>query len=230
MRKFLYAAFSIVTLIASPAYSNDLSKYLYLNGERVEWERSDGEPITLSFSYVRTKHTFRADLGEGGCERTMGVETLLKHSNVAFTDFHKAVKSAFARWERVTNVRFVYAHNIVDTDILIGAQTKAHFIASVDLKIRPEDGTGKRFLKQAMICLNPELTWTLESADMLRPAFESVFVHEAGHGLGLNDFGKRGAIRMHRRYTGNVELTSIDIAAIETLYGRKLQVMGSARR
>ena len=156
------------------------------------------------------------------------------------------LRSAFAAWEVVANVKFVEVSEASLADIVVGAtetprgrafanlslrdgrgaqrsSDKALGAASIDASARPAGATqGKQvaLIEKAFVCLNPKMRWKVGfDGDLDIYDLRLTFTHEIGHAIGLDHPGRSGSV-MGFRYDESVrEPQSTDIGAAQRLYG-----------
>lgn len=207
---------------SNQVHSQDYTEgpYLKVDGEYVRWGHPSKETVTITYTYAQSV----AEFGDGiarNCLHTLPFFEMLRRSKIEFAAFHERVVQALKSWEAVANVRFVYTEHDSEADVRIAAQAQPDRIAYVNLSLHPPNGDGYRQIKKAIICLNPQLPWSLVfSNKQSEPSIDSVMQHEAGHVIGLDHLGKNG-FRMSYLYSGLTTFGKLDILAAQSLYGKK---------
>ena len=156
------------------------------------------------------------------------------------------LRSAFAAWELVADVKFVEVREPGFADIVVGATETPAGRAFANLSLRsgqraqqftdkalggasgsapsraaasPEGG-GAAFIDKAFVCLNPKMRWKVGfDGNLVIYDLRHTFMHEIGHAIGLDHPGRSGSI-MGFRYDESVrEPQPSDIIATQRLYG-----------
>ncbi len=196
--------------------------FIEVGGKYVRWGDPSEETVTITYAYAKSASEFKDGLPRGRCVRTEPLNKLLRRSEIEFAEFDEQVVKALRSWEQVTNIRFVYTEREDEADIRIAAQTDPERIAYTNLSLHPPDEKEYRRIKKAIICLNPELRWSLEFSDNQKiPSIDSVVQHETGHAFGLDHIEKKIGARMSLSYTGQTKFLPEDIIAAQTRYGIK---------
>jgi hypothetical protein len=224
---FLFGAVPGLSVSSGSAHASTGYKLLRFGGQAVKWGAPEmGAGASLTYALIKGEEIFS---GVRNCPDTGGVEALLERAGISHAELEAEVAGVFAHWEEIANVRFRQVEDVSAADILIGAQLRPRGLGYADITedIIREGSVGT--ITKGMVCLNPELRWTLASqidaaneegaAEQILFDLEYTLTHEIGHLLGLDHPGAHGTL-MSFSYDADVRaLQAGDIAGAVALYG-----------
>lgn len=223
MRAFgLVLAMASVLLAAAPSAEAAGKGYRLLRLDRalVKWGQPDlGFGATVSYALVDGPMRIP---GARNCRALAPIDRLLDRSGLARAAFEAELRSAFAVWSAVADIRFVAANASADADILIGAQAVPRGIAFADITGIPavSEGRAVQTIDQARICLNPEHPWKIGfGGDPEIYDLRYALAHEIGHAIGLDHPGRSGQLMGFSYSESFRQPQPGDVAGAVALYG-----------
>ena len=209
------------TLCAIPAVAGDL---LEAQGHTFRWGiQTQTQPQVITYAVLQTPFSVpggRSVVSPDNCGTMKPFDAILSASPlINSTAAADALKSAFARWEGVANVKFVATLDPAAANIVVGASghSTGRAFANISYQNDPSaQPVGKALgrvdelpasakftsvaqIEQAYVCLNPSARWkTSFDGNLTAYDLAYTFTHEIGHAIGLDHPGRTGSIMAYR--------------------------------
>ena len=210
-----------LTSVIYAAQAADIEyRLLTLDGHRVAWPTSPGQPLTLTWALAARETDFPT---ARNCQKILPVENLVAASGITKDAFRREVLRALSLWQNVTAVSFREADDPAKADILIGAQADPEGWAYADVFFDKAAASPVKPITRGLVCLNPAQRWkvgfdgNLKSYDL-----RYTLAHEIGHTIGLDHPNRSGQVMSYRyeeKFTG---LQAGDVAGAVQLYGSQV--------
>ncbi|MBO6849807.1 MAG: matrixin family metalloprotease [Marinobacter sp.] len=220
LRAFLMAVL-LPWALPLPADSGEAGyRLLELEGFKVKWgEQRLGAGANISYAFAdRTLHFSDAR----NCGRLAPMSALAE-PDLPFETLVRETEAAFRVWERAANLSFYQVADVLDADIILGAQGQPRRRAFANVAYasdKPVAEDGVRVIEQSLVCLNPDQQWKVGfGGDQNVYDLRYTLVHEIGHAIGLDHPGPSGQVMGFRYTEAFPELQPGDLRGVRRLYG-----------
>ncbi len=204
-------------------------RHILLDGQRVKWGAPQaGRGALVTYATVVTPLRFPE---ARNCRALLPIDPVLAANGVAAETFAEELRTAFALWSAVADVRFAPAESSESADILIGTQGEPRGRAFTNIELdESASADGIRELKRSTICLNPAERWKVGfNGDLDVYDLRYTLLHEIGHAIGL-DHPAVAAQLMDFRYEERFRtLQPGDVAGAVALYGPRRATTAEAQ-
>lgn len=201
-----------------PVHAGDEGyRLLELDGYYVKWgERRLGVGASISYAFAR--ETLRFDDARN-CQDLAPIEALWGEDLSRETLTHETA-AAFRVWERAAGLSFHEVGDVLNADIIIGAQGQPRGRAFANVSYTAGAKEGVRAIEQALVCMNPDHEWKVgfDGNDQVYD-IRYTLIHEIGHAIGLDHPGPSGQLMAFRYTEAFDELQAGDLLGIQLLYG-----------
>jgi len=199
------------------AEGNEMFQRLIIHGGPVRWQPDSDMVPVVTYALASSEISRPQAIN---CQKLRGPADLLRSSEISLTDFKRALRNAFDRWERVSGIVFAEAQPGRQAQILIGEQSDPKGFAYTDLTLGSGGGGESRAILGASICLNPLRKWKRGfDGNLSNYDLEYTLTHEIGHAIGLDHPSPRGHWMSFSYSETETELTAGDVGGAVAIYG-----------
>jgi hypothetical protein len=133
-------------------------------------------------------------------------------------EYQAAIAAALNQWSAYGDIEFVYTANVGAADMVIGWDTIDGAAGTLGQAYYQYDSSGTVLYSEIRFDLSENWAPTNAETGKGEFSFEAVALHEIGHALGLDHATSTDSI-MYSHYGYHLNLTPVDVAGIQTLYG-----------